>query len=682
MTSRACVWVDAFAILLWVRAGLAAGWFAFVIAVFGVTPAHAWLDAGELGAAGVQFGVMHPPGMPGLAPLLVLARLLPVGGIGFRMALVSALMAAVAAFALVIVLERRRTHPLVIGGAVVWMLAGLTFAHHARQVEIYAPQIAALSVVLACFDPVIDRERALPLRLVGVFVGAWAIWGFAELRLLLAPILAVAWLNALRRRRRFAPWAPLVVLWGSLPLVLLPLASARGPEVDWGDPQTLTRLVDHVLARSIRVAYADEMLPRSVAMWMVHAGGALRRFVEDLGAAAPAVVGIAMVAAWVGPLRLPERRAIATLTWLLLGSLVYSVGINPMGGPDRQTGLVLDVVAIWIVSLVAGQGFAAWPRLGWAVLPLAWTVLVVPSAWVSLPDAAVTRSWAPHAWSRAALDQLPPRTLLLPQSDDLAAGVLWARTVEGARPDVIVAVGQHLHRPAPDRMREDEARIWDAVATRATESARVAAAIAAAGGPVALENAGAGVYVQVDFRVGAGRLPLSVAPSGGPRVDSAAAIASEIDRWLPELELVDDRRRLAVAIAEWARGYVRQGGDVREAALALEDTLARLDADHGSAMVTLGGLHDRMGDRAAAIAWTRRSLELEPDRPAALLNLALYLSREPAGWGEAIALCQRAIELRPWRRDGWLRLADVLAAQGQHDAAAAARGEAERGDRR
>lgn len=664
------------------RAGLVAGWLAFVVAVVGSTPAHAWLDAGELGAAGAQLGVMHPPGMPGLAPLLVLARLVPVGGIGFRMALVSGAMAAVAAFALVIVLARRRAHPLVTAGAVVWMLAGLTFAHHARQVEIYAPQIAALSIVLACLDPAIDRERALPLRLVGIFVATWAIWGFAELRLLLPPILGLAWLAALRRGRPLAAWAPLVVLWGSLPLLLLPLASARGPEVDWGDPQTLARLVDHLLARSIRVAYADEMLPRSLAMWIVHGEAALRRFVEDLGASAPVVVGVAAVAAWVGPLRMPERRAIATLTWLLAGSLVYAVGINPMGGPDRQTGLVLDVVAIWIVALVAAQGFAAAPRLRWAVLPLGWTMVIVPAAWRSLPDAAVTRSWAPHAWTRAALAQLPPGAVLLPQSDDLAAGSLWARAVEGARPDLVVAVGQHLHRPAPDHLRDDGRAIWEAAASQADEAARIEAAIAAAHGPVALENAGAGVYAQVRFPVGHGHLPLSIAPPPPGRIEAADAIAAEIDRWLPELVLAEDRRRLAVAIAEWSRAYVRQGGDVHQAARALEDLLARVDPGHGSAMVTLGGLYDRMGDGAAAIAWTRRSLEREPDRPAALLNLALYLSRDPAGWGEALALCERAIELRPWRKDGWLRLADVLAAQGQQAAAAAARAEAERPDRR
>ena len=39
-------------------------------------------------------------------------------------------------------------------------------------------------------------------------------------------------------------------------------------------------------------------------------------------------------------------------------------------------------------------------------------------------DQAVTRSWAPHAWTTAALAQLPPGTLLLTQSDDLSAGTV------------------------------------------------------------------------------------------------------------------------------------------------------------------------------------------------------------------------------------------------------------------
>jgi hypothetical protein len=157
---------------------------------------------------------MHPPGMPGLAPLLLLSRLVPVGDIGFRMALVSSAMAAIAAACLMGVLQRRGAHPLVSWGAVVWMLAGLTFVHHARQVEIYAAQIAAASLVLACFDPQIAVERALPARVLGTAIAAWAIWCFAELRLVLPPVLLAMWVIALRRGRPYARWAPLAVVWG------------------------------------------------------------------------------------------------------------------------------------------------------------------------------------------------------------------------------------------------------------------------------------------------------------------------------------------------------------------------------------------------------------------------------------------------------------------------------------
>jgi predicted Zn-dependent protease len=185
------------------------------------------------------------------------------------------------------------------------------------------------------------------------------------------------------------------------------------------------------------------------------------------------------------------------------------------------------------------------------------------------------------------------------------------------------------------------------------------------------------VFAQVRFRVGGGALPLSLSPAGAVRVDGAQAIAAEIDRWVPVLSPGEDRRRLALAIAEWVRAYVRQGGDLREAAMALHDLLVRVDPRHASAMVTLGGLYDRLGDPASAIAWTRRALELEPDRPAALLNLALYLARDPASQREALALCEYAVELRPWRRDGWQRLADVREAAGDAEGAAAARAQAD-----
>jgi len=657
---------------------LVAGWIAFAWASIGASPAHAWLDSGELAAAGYELGVMHPPGMPGLAAVLRLATLLPLGTLGFRMALVSSAAVAVTVGFVVAILQRRQTPVLAIAGAVAWLLVGLTLVRHMRVVEIYAPAAAAFLFVLWAFDPAVPAEGAtrLRLRLVGTFVATWAIWSFAELRILLPPVLLVAWIAALRRGRAFAAWAPLVVVAASVCVLALPLASARDPATDWGDPSTLGRLVDQLLARSIRTAYADDMLPASPGMWWIGLRGTFARLSEDLGPSGPVLVAIGLGWLWLRP-QVEDRRVALALTWFVVGSIVYATGINPMGGVDRQTGLLLAPLAVLVVARLATRAMQPWPRLRLAVLPVLFTILVVPAALGSAGDLAVTRSWAPHAWSRAALGQLPPGALLLTQSDDLSAGVLAARVLEGARPDVITAPAQHLDRREIQRaLRARAPALADAVAAAETETTRIDAAIASHREAVALEHPAVGVFTPVAFVPEAGRLPLAIAGPGARALAPSVPIRTEVDTWLPRLPTEEDRRRLAITLADWARGRVRTTGDLRRAIAVLQLSLEEVDPHHASAMVTLGSALDRMGATPEAIAWTRRALELEPDRHTALLNLALYLSRDPATSSEALALAEHAVALRPWKPDGWARLADLREAAGDVEGAAQARARA------
>ncbi len=658
----------------------------FALTSVGASPAMAWLDAGELAAAGFELGVMHPPGTPGLAALLQLSTLLPLGPLGWRMALVSSVAAAVLAVMTLRLLQRRGVHPWVSWGALAWLFAGMTLLRHARGVELYAPQLAALAVVADGFDPARGRGERPSARLVATFVATLAIWGFAELRLLLPPLLLAVWVSALRHRRAYALWAPVVVVFASACVLTIPLAAAREPVTDWADPQSFSAMVDHLLASSIRTAYADEMLPRSASLWWANAAGVITRLGEDLGPSGPILGLLAWVSSWVGPAKLADRRALGTVSAWGLGSLFYAVGINPMGGVDRQTGLVL----VWCVVLLVAVALDGWlrsqPRLRQAVLPLVWTVLVVPAAIRSVGEFATMRSWAPQLWAREALAQLPPGTLLLTQTDDLSAGVTWARVVEGARPDLLTWPGQHLHRPPPAGRRSAHAAVWEAVGAAGSEAGRIEAAIAAHDGPVALENAASGVFAAVRFDGPFAGLPLAIdaRPRAGSPAMTPPRVRAQIEHWLPQLVTPDDRRRLAVAVAEWARGHVRRGGDLGEAASALQTTLTEVDPEHAGSMVTLGGLFDRMGDAASAMDWTRRALAADPTRQVTLLNLALYLARDPdlhpqgraAGLAQAEALAGRAVALRPWRPEVWLRLAEVRVAAGDEPGAESARARA------
>src|SRR5262245_38313510 len=82
----------------------------FVFLACATSPAHFWLDSGEIAAAGAVLGVMHPTGVPGYVPLLHLATALPLGSLGLRMAIVSSACMAGAIGLLLAMLRRRDVH--------------------------------------------------------------------------------------------------------------------------------------------------------------------------------------------------------------------------------------------------------------------------------------------------------------------------------------------------------------------------------------------------------------------------------------------------------------------------------------------------------------------------------------------------------------------------------------------
>jgi hypothetical protein len=665
-----------------VRSILAAGWLAFVWLLVGASPAHFWLDSGEIGGAGLDLGVMHPPGAPGYALLLRFATLLPLGSLGFRMAVLGALLGAATVAGVFAILQRRGAHPWIAWGAAVWLLAGWTFVRQTRVVEIYALEGALLVAVLWAFDPDVPAERAVGRRLVGVLAAVWAAWCFGDLRLALVPAVIVGWAVAMRRRRQWARWAPLLVVMASAVALTLPLASARAPMADWNDPDTLPKWWDHVTALSIRRAYDPEILPHSAAMWWRNLAAALGVLADDLGPVGPAIGGLCVIALWWRGH--DERRAwtaAAGMAWIVAVELVYAVGINPMGIADRQNGLVLAPLFALAVGETVRRFVKPQRPVVWGVVPLLFTVLAGPAALHSLDDLDDTRSWGPHAWTRAALAQLPPGALLLTQSDDLAAGVFHAKLVDGARPDVVAIPSQHLYKPVPEAYGEDTpaARTWAAGHAQPDESSRIAAAAAAHQGPIALEYPAIGLHENVPIWSNIGRLPLRLrkVPAHAPDLPEPETPAATLVRWQPRLQTREDRKRLVNAMANEGRALLRVQQDLRGATAWLTTAIEQVSDEDAAALVALGALRDRAGDREAAIALTRRALEIDPDRATALENLALYLGRDRATLAEAVTLAERAVTLRPWRAKGWVRLAASYEAQGDAAAAARARHEAD-----
>ena len=146
-----------------------------------------------------------------------------------------------------------------------------------------------------------------------------------------------------------------------------------------------------------------------------------------------------------------------------------------------------------------------------------------------------------------------------------------------------------------------------------------------------------------------------------------------------------------LTFSEWIGRYVRyewndtlhqaaqKSGQIRrfddEAQATLDQLDAGLAASNGSAYGEVGRSHllYLKGDRAGALAATRRALAFEPTNPQIHGTLAIYLA-ELGQFDEAIQVATGLTTRWPHYADGWNRLANVLSRQGKlADAIAALR---------
>ena len=664
----------------------------FVFLAVATSPAHFWLDSGEIAAAGAVLGVMHPTGVPGYVPLLHLATAIPIGSLGLRMALVSSACMAGAIGFLLAMLRRRDVHWTLLWVVALWLPLGLTLVRSGRVVEIYGFAALLLMATLWGFDPAVEKPKQVSRRCIGVFAAVIATWGFGDLRLALVPPVVLAWIVACWRAEPWARWAPFAVALASLVVLTLPLASARNTIADWGNPQTWPAIWDHVQARAIRDSFARELGGMGTRAWGLQLRLVGLRLVEDLGPFGLLAAVAALAFGVTRPLSLHARerkqgrrlrefvdddhRLLRLVFWIVLVELVYAVAINPMGGHDRQTGLALCFLAALALGLGVHRLIAQRPPLRWIALPLLACALWVPAAFESFDDLHATRSWAPHDWAREVLARTPSDALILSQSDDLSAGLVAARALEGARPDVVAVPAQHLYRRPSEWQRATPRRavVWDAAASGTNDASRVAAVLGNWRGAVVLESPATMVLADIALP-GAGEPPIWLAhmppePDARPVgvLPDNDPLADAIVRWSPRLTNPVDRQRLADALSLWINGEHTRAPESPlrwlRAERGYQMILSEVDPDHARSLVGLGAVRDRFGETNEAIELTRRAIELDPERSTALSNLAMYLSRDPATLAEARELAELAVELAADRSGAWARLLMVCEAQG------------------
>jgi hypothetical protein len=434
-------------------------------------------DSGELIAVASTLGVAHPPGYP----LYALAghawlRLLPAGGVAWRLNLLSAICAAAAAAFLALAVRR-------LGGSRWGALAGAwTFAFAAPTwkvavvAEAFAPNALLAALALWAFAAVLERAEVpsdppgsapprWPLPLLA-FLSTVLLSHHHTLVLLLAPLLLVVLLlqagrgaprAGMARRRPFdlargdLLRIGLAAAAGLLPLLHLPLAASSDRALVWGETDTLRGFLRHLL----RADYGTFQLDPMASRLLPEPGHGLA-FLASL----PGALGIpGLLLGLLGIAAAARRRALAAgfAGFALLQGLFFTRIGFPLAEPLFR-GVVerFHVLPLVVIALLAGLGAtaleAAAVRRAGSPARRAWARWLGPAvaaaalAWPLASNAGLASQRGnrfAENLGRGILASLPQGAVLFTRGDVQRHALEFLTRVEGLRPDVAV-VDQEL----------------------------------------------------------------------------------------------------------------------------------------------------------------------------------------------------------------------------------------------
>ncbi len=423
---------------------------ALVVYIRTLLPGSSFGDWGEMQMIPAQLGVPHPTGYPLYVLLGKAFSLLPIGSVAHRANLLSAVAAAGAAGAVVLVSRRLGVRPFVAA------IAGLTLAVTGTLwLEATFSEMNGLHVLLVAL--VIHRalvwraeRRDSDLRLGGLLAGLSV--ANHLLAVTVVPIVVLFVLIDARHRLIERPVllveAGLLFLAGVSLYLFIPLRAMAGPPEVYGSLQTW----DGVSSLITGAQFRGDM----------HFGS-----VDSLGTAWRALPGVVgqiqaqsnwafLALALVGEAILLVRDRWAALMLALMALVSVYVFANYLGDLDHYLLVTWFVLAVWMAialeALVAALATRLGQRAAWA--PAARLVLLV------LPLAVAVGNWpsrdqsATHVgddFAPGVCGQITSDAVLLTYWDALT-NLSYAHCIEGERPDLSLWAPDPAARVTCDRV--------------------------------------------------------------------------------------------------------------------------------------------------------------------------------------------------------------------------------------
>jgi hypothetical protein len=397
-------------------------------------------DGGELICAAGGLGIAHPTGYP-LFCLLgrLFGIILPVGNMAARINAMSSFFSALAALMVYFLVRELLREAFQTDGPfrqLVALIAALGFAFsetmwsQAVQAEVYALQaflVAAILVVMVLWRRTADGRMACLLGLL---------WGmsFANHTSAICLLGAMLYLCiSFRARLRLIGYVPELILFFLIGISLylyLPLRSALNPPHDWGNPESLHLLWDHVTARAYRrhflFAFPLDVLNniRHYISLLCRQFGTMALILSLMGAVLQGI----------------RRRGLFALFLLVvLGNVLLAASYDIQDIAPYYMPSFL-IFALWM-------GLAASAVLGWlssrpaaAVLrPIAialFLLLVALSSTANFAKASQRGMTLARDYGQSILSSVEPEAILFVSSDNESFPATYLHEMEGVRPDV------------------------------------------------------------------------------------------------------------------------------------------------------------------------------------------------------------------------------------------------------
>jgi hypothetical protein len=393
-------------------------------------------DGGDLIVAAYTLGVGHPPGYPAYTLLAHLFTLLPWGSVAFRVNLLSAMGAAVAAGSVALAVSalsaRERKWNVLLGAvAAAWELAFMPLLwSQAVIAEVYAVHTAFVALTIWLALRLNNRPTTWAALILGL---VWGIaFGFHLTSIFLLPIIIWGLSRHMEKTKTFRLWGGLSLGFGValLQWLYIALRAGRGA-VTWGNPTTLDGwwwLISGSLYRGYIFSFPlERWLPR-----VSYLAGSL---LTGLGP-------IAVLLGLVGWAFLARRRSglALALGTTAIACVVFAIGYNTTDS-DNYTipALIIFCVAIGCGVVRAVDGLRA--RWGPPALVAGWTMIFVMLALSVLlhwSNISLTADHEAMLFGEKVMQAAPANAVLL-TDDDRATFTLWYfRYVLGQRADTVI----------------------------------------------------------------------------------------------------------------------------------------------------------------------------------------------------------------------------------------------------